>query len=103
MSFLALASLPPLVAIIITALFGLADVRPITNSIQGQGKTFDAVLGLCFFLMAVGAVFLGLSILAGTHPIKWSGVTLLYGVAGTFVMIGHYAPWRLWVQRKRSP
>ncbi|QYC96696.1 holin [Stenotrophomonas phage BUCT627] len=101
MTILSLASLPSLAVILITALFGLADVRPITQSLRGYGKTFDIILGACFMLMGIGSTFLTLSLLSGAHDIKWSGVTLLYGIAGVFFMIGHYAPWRKWVKRER--
>lgn len=101
MNLLAFTSIPPLAVILITALFGLADVRPLTQSLRGMGQTFDIILGACFMLMGIGSTFLVLALLTGTHDIKWPGVTLLYGIAGVFFMIGHYAPWRKWVKRER--
>lgn len=98
-----IATLIPLFVIVLTALFGLADVKPISHSLRDRGKAlvFDVGLAASFLLMGIGALFLALSVLGGTHTVKWPGIVLLYGIAGSFFMIGHYAPWRLWIKRVR--
>lgn len=88
----------PLVVIVITALFGLADVRPVIHAIRGGSVPFDLILGAFFVLMGLGGAFLCLSVMAGSHTVSVPGLLLLYGIAGVFFMIGHYAPWRLWIK-----
>lgn len=101
LDFHTLFTLPPLLIIGITSFFGLADVRPVGHANEFRTLCFDFMLGVCFLAMAVGALFLALAVLGGTHVVKWPGIILLYGVSGVFSMIGHYAPWRLWIKRVR--
>ncbi len=93
----------PLCVIVITAMFGLADVRPVAHAIKNDGAAFDIILGVFFVCMGLGGSFLALSIMSGSHTVTIPGLLLLYGIAGVFFMIGHYAPWRNWIkQRERS-
>ena len=89
----------PLTVIVITALFGLADLRPVMHTLRHDGTAFDLVLGVFFVTMGLGGAFLALSVMDGSHVVKLPGLTLLYGISGVFFMIGHYAPWRMWIKR----
>lgn len=102
LSLLTVLALVPLAIIALTGLFGLADLKPISHSMREGSSAFEILLGLSLLLMALSAVFLALSLMGGTHALKWPGVGLLYGIAGVFLMIGHYAPWRKWIKRERA-
>lgn len=98
--FYTVLTIIPLAVIVVTALFGLADVRPVLHAIRHDTATFDMILGAFFICMGLGGGFLCMSVMSGSHTVTLAGLLLLYGIAGVFFMIGHYAPWRLWIKSR---
>lgn len=99
MTIFTLLTIPAIVVIMVTGVFGLADVRPIGQMFSRGGSKFDYILGLTFFSTTVGVTGHFFNILEGEHRVYFWECVLSWGIAGTFLMIGHYAPWRKWIRR----
>jgi len=99
-SLWSLATVPALVVIFLTALFGLNDVRirQLRLLAHGQGLV-ELCLGLSFVLMASMSFVMGAACVMGANIYTWRGCLLMWGIAGVFGLVGRFAPWRNWIQR----
>lgn len=95
----AVAALPALAVIFLTALFGLNDVRshPIRH-LASRAGLIEFGLGLSFFAMFIGSLLMISGVLLGGNLYTWRGCLLMWGIAGAFAFVGIFAPWRRWIR-----
>lgn len=99
-NFWSLLALPALAVVLLTAVFGLNDLRPSTlRRIWSRAGAIELCLGLSLLAMALGSFMMLMAVLYGAHLYTWRGCLLMWGVAGVFALVGRFAPWRRWVQR----
>ena len=92
-------AIPAMVVIFITGLFGLSDVKPLWYAIKNRERYWpDLILGMGFFYMASGSLFLIMDCLEGNRKITIPGAIMLWGIAIVLFMIGRFAPWKRWIR-----
>lgn len=93
------ATIPPLVVLVLTGLFGLNDVRLNWRLFLKPHGVIELMLGLCFLGTASMAAMLICGIALGGAFYTWRGSVMIWSIAGIFILVGTYAPWRFWLRR----
>lgn len=94
-----LASLPAILVIWLTAVFGLNDVRAMPwRHVLSRAGLIEFGLGCAFFAMFVGSWLMLSAIAMGASLYTWRGALLMWGIAGVFTFVGTFAPWRIWIR-----
>ena len=91
---------PPLLVILLTALFGLNDARLDTSrATSSRAWKGELALGVSHLVMLVGSGLMLTAIVLGASIYTWRGCIMVWGVAGVFFFVGKFHPWRRWLRR----
>ena len=97
-------SLPGLACVFATAVFGLNELRfhGLPDARHRVGW-IQIALGLSFFGAALAMFLMIVGVIAGAisgvQVMSWRGALAWSSVAGIFVFVGRFAPWKTWIHQ----